>query len=427
MSSLNRKRGQGTNPEKRKGEYPLTTKSGRDTAGFSESAGMGMRKKKRMKIAAVLCMTAVFCLAGCGGNQKEGDPAETEIQAAADNGTENTKDNESGDEEYVIEYNVDDYVVLGDYTGFLVDKVKTEVTDEDIDMEVESFLDEYSELVEITDGASEDDYINFDCQVSIDGEVDEDLSGNMDIMLGMEEMGKKIDKALKGAKADDQVTVKMTLDDTYGQGYVGEKAVFDITVNVVYQYVAPELDQEFVEANTDCQTVEEFREQIRQELYQEYENYNLSEAQSSAISMAVDQAEISGYPEELFESSYNRWDETYGYYADMFGMERSEMISDEDLEAVALNDVYVSMIVRAIMEKENLTLTEEDFEAYLEKNLAEYDCSSTDELLESYGENDLRRNALQSMVGQFILDRSQINEMSQEEYDEIYNQVFEEE
>ncbi|MCD8125048.1 MAG: hypothetical protein LUE23_08445 [Lachnospiraceae bacterium] len=384
----------------------------------------------------LLCLALVASLAACSSSgDTETTAAETE-ETAGETSDETVEDETSGETE-VAGYDASDYVTLGAYTGFEVDKVATEVTDEDVEEEIELEMEENATETDV-DEAGDGDYLDIDYQVLVDGEaVDienygETIEGGSEegrsLMIGFAELGTELDEALIGVTAGDTLSVDVTLDgDTFGEDLDGVEATIEVTVNRVYTYVTPELTDEYVQEYTDYDTVEEYTAAVQESLETSTEEYNLYEAGELALSLAVAEATFSGYPEDLYESTYEEYDELYTYYAEMFGMERSDLVSDDDLAAAAENEVCTLLVIQVIAEAEGLELTEEEYAEYIEESLDDYGVESEEELYEYYEEDDIRAEALREKVCEFILDNSTLVEMSQDEYDEKYYGEEEEE
>lgn len=384
----------------------------------------------------LLCLALVASLAACSSSgDTETTAADTE-ETAGETSDETVEDETSGDTE-VAGYDASDYVTLGAYTGFEVDKVATEVTDEDVEEEIELEMEENATETDV-DEAGDGDYLDIDYQVLVDGEaVDienygETIEGGSEegrsLMIGFAELGTELDEALIGVTAGDTLSVDVTLDgDTFGEDLDGVEATIEVTVNRVYTYVTPELTDEYVQEYTDYDTVEEYTAAVQESLETSTEEYNLYEAGELALSLAVAEATFSGYPEDLYESTYEEYDELYTYYAEMFGMERSDLVSDDDLAAAAENEVCTLLVIQVIAGAEGLELTEEEYAEYIEESLDDYGVESEEELYEYYEEEDIRAEALREKVCEFILDNSTLVEMSQDEYDEKYYGEEEEE
>ncbi|MCD8330215.1 MAG: hypothetical protein LUC27_05950 [Lachnospiraceae bacterium] len=366
----------------------------------------------------LLCLAMVASLAACSSSEEADTTAAETEETAAETDTE------------VADYDAADYVTLGAYTGFEVDKVATEITEDDMAEEIELEMEENAAETDVEE-AEDSDYLDIDYQVLVDGEaVDienygETIEGGSEegrsIMIGFSELGTELDEALIGVKAGDTLSVDITMDgDVFGEDLDGVEATIEVTVNRVYTYVTPDLTDEYVQEYTDYDTVEEYRAAVQESLETSTEESNLYEAGELALGLAVAEATFSGYPEDLYESTYQELDDIYSYYAEMFGMDRTDLISDDDLETSVENEVYTLLVIQAIAETEGLELTEEEYQEYVETNLDEYGVESEDELYEYYEEDDVRAEALREKIAEFILDNSTLVEISQEEYDAKY-------
>ncbi len=373
----------------------------------------------------LLCLAMVASLAACSSSEEADTTAAETEETAAETDTE------------VADYDAADYVTLGAYTGFEVDKVATEITEDDVEEEIELEMEENAAETDVEE-AEDSDYLDIDYQVLVDGEaVDienygETIEGGSEegrsIMIGFAELGTELDEALIGVKAGDTLSVDITMDgDVFGEDLDGVEATIEVTVNRVYTYVTPDLTDEYVQEYTDYDTVEEYRAAVQESLETSTEESNLYEAGELALGLAVAEATFSGYPEDLYESTYQELDDIYSYYAEMFGMDRTDLISDDDLETSVENEVYTLLVIQAISEAEGLELTEEEYQEYVETNLDEYGVESEDELYEYYEEDDVRAEALREKIAEYILDNSTLVEISQEEYDAKYYGEEEEE
>ena len=312
------------------------------------------------------------------------------------------------------------YITLGNYTGLDVDVVKAEISDEDVDAEIESMLEENADIVDKEDGAEEGDSVSFSYTAEVEGEELESSDGeNMELILGYADFGEEIDAALTGAKAGDTVQAEVLLDDLYGEEYSGKTAVYTLEVAQVFKYVQPELNDAFVQEYTSYDTVEAFRAGLKAELQAYAEQTGREEAGESALSQAVENAEMNGYPQDLYDYQYNSLLETYYMY---FGDSYTDLVSEEDLADSVEYEVKAEMVLQALVQTEGLELTDEEFISYLENNLDFFGetFTSAEEVIDYYGEEELRSYVQRSNVCSWLLDHANIRELTQEEYDEIY-------
>ena len=134
--------------------------------------------KKKSYILVLAAMAAVVVLAGCEGkkqgNNEEADNASTDMAAEEVDSADDTIDIGSGVEVpgEVLEFDVSDFVKLGDYKGLEVTYPSvSDVSEEDVQEEIQYELEEETEYKEVKErGAKEGDIVNIDFTGTIDGE-----------------------------------------------------------------------------------------------------------------------------------------------------------------------------------------------------------------------------------------------------------------
>ena len=376
-----------------------------------------------------LVLALAFSLAACSGKKDSGQEETVSAETETESEEELDEADLDEDEEIVVaDYDPFEYVTLGAYTGLTADIVKTEVTDEDVELQIETDLEEFSEEKDKEDAAEEEDYAVISYTVKVDGTEEEDLAvDDTEIVLGWGDAGEEIENAVIGHKAGEKVQASMELDESFGEDNEGKTGEFDISIGRVYTFVTPELTDEFVKENLDYDTVDAYKEGVKKNLAADMTMSSRQEAGENLLSQVTAASECKGYPEDLYESVSRSTEEMYESYAAMFGAEREDLISDEDLEKAVKDEVNAAMVLKALARKENVELSEEEYKKYLEDNCSEYGFESAEELEEAYGEKELRDEAAREKVLAWLLDNNQLNELSQEEYDAKYGADTDEE
>ena len=328
----------------------------------------------------------------------------------------------------VAPYDPFDYVTLGDYKGVQVDIRKTEVTEEQLNEEIEALRMDESEQEDVTDGAQMDDYLQLSYEVKVDGKEASDLNvEEMEYQIGMEDPSKEFDDALLGAKAGDHLQIKTTLGEDYGEDYNGKEAEYDVNVLRVYRDILPEFTDEFVKEHTEYDTVEAYKEAKMQELIQNDEDYNREEASDLLISKVVENATISGYPQDLHDSVRASMEAMYNSYAAFFGAtDWKDLVTEEEMEQATVEEIHTKLVFEAIAKQENIEVNDEELQKYIEQTVKEFEYESTDALLEEYSEAELLEIAVREKITDFLMDNAVFNELTKEEYEAIYGSDFEE-
>lgn len=371
-----------------------------------------MGRKKYLLTAALL---GVAVLTGCGGNDNASDES--------GNGTKDA-DAAQGD---ASDYDVDDYVTLGEYKNLTVKYPIPEVTDEDLEMYIEEQLDENTEYKDITDrAAKEGDSVNINFTGTVDGEEFEGGSGeDYDLVLGSGDFLEDFENSLIGKKSGETVTFKVTFPDDYDTGDAdveaegdetthlsGKEAEFTVTINSIQEVVVPEYNEEFVKNTSEYKTVEEYEKAAKEELMVTMEEESLATARDSALALAVENATLDGYPKALYDSVYAETEESYKMFEEYFGMEFSE----EEVAEAALSDVNERMVIQAIAKEEGIEVTEEEVKTESEAVAAENEYDSVESLEADYGKNYVRDQLLREKVIDCLYDSAKIEEVSSEEY-----------
>lgn len=325
----------------------------------------------------------------------------------------------------------DKYVTLGEYKGLDLALIKTEITDDMVDEEIEYFLEDNATYTEITDRAAEEsDTVNINYVGKIDGEEFEDGSAeDFDLVLGEGYLLDDLEAGIAGMTAGETKEISLTFpEDYYDETVAGKDAVFTVTLNKISVEEIPEYTDEFVASVTDYSTTAEYEEALKSELYSSTESDNRSTAGMEAMSMAIENSTFDGYPQELYDSCKEEYDAMNQMYAEMFGLDVSELEEDEESTKSLIEEmVYEKMVCTAIAEKENIEVSEEDYKQYLEDNYELYGYESTEEYEEAETKESIMNEILSEMVQDFLLENANITEVTEDEYYESYEDEYSDE
>lgn len=212
--------------------------------------------------------------------------------------------------------------------------------------------------------------------------VDGMSSDSYNLTLGSGSMIDGFEEGLYGAAIGEEVTLDLTFPDPYtaNEELSGKDVTFKVTVLSKNVSTTPEFDEDFVKENSDYETVEEYRAAVAEELEQSEYDEQLYEIKSELYSQIVSETEVAKYPEkevkeqvkelnksyeQLAENSGKEWEE---YMEDTLGVDQEEY--DEQIDLYAKELVKQEMIIYAIAEKEDLSVTDEEYDQYLENMLA---------------------------------------------------------
>ena len=323
-----------------------------------------------------------------------------------------------------------EYLTLGEYKNLDLKVIKTEITDDMIDDEIETLLEDNATYTPITDRAAEEgDIVNIDYTGTIDGaEFDGGSMEDFDLEIGSGYLMEDLESALVGTKAGETKEVKVVFSDDYDEELAGKEAVFTVKINSLSTENIPEYNDEFVASISDYATTAEYEEYLKNELYTSTEADNRQTAGTDALSLVAENSTFNGYPQELYDSCKEEYDAMNQMYAEMFGIDVADMeMDEEDTKAIIEEMVNEKMLCTTIAEKEKIKVSDEEYKQYLEDNYEIYGYASAEEYEESETKEAIMDSILTEKVQEFLVENANVTEVSEDEYYDSEDEDWEDE
>ena len=348
------------------------------------------------RLTAIL-LVLLLVLSGCG---KGNDKKETEA------GTTGAVD-EPLPPLIQIE-NIDEYVTLGTYLGIEAEKASTELTDKEIEDAIEEILDNNKSYEQIKEGVvAEGDTVGIDYVGKLNGQAFEGGTGSYDLKIGSNSFIDGFEDGLIGVKIGETVDLNLTFPTDYkAKDLAGKAVVFTVTVNYKLgtEKVRPKFDEDFAK-KMGFKTVEALREDIVKFLKEQKESTAEQNFMIDLWNKVIGNCEIKKH-EGLYDEYYDSFIEQYEAMAANYNMELSKFIEgyygikyDEFLkhaEDYAQSCMEQELVCRAIAQKENMTVSDEDYEKILEEYYKPNSNLFKDKaaLEEYYGKDRLKNDVL---------------------------------
>lgn len=310
-------------------------------------------------------------------------------------------------------------VKLGEYKGLEVEKLDAEVTDEDVDAELKQLQERQAELVVKEDGKVEDgDTVVLDFEGFVEGEAFEGgQADNYSLEIGSGSFIPGFEEQLVGLATGDEKDVEVNFPEEYhAEELAGKPATFKVKIHEIKAKELPELDDEFAkDADEEVETFSELKEKTKNRLTEEKKNAAEMALRDSVVEKASENAEID-IPESMINTEVDRMMQEFEQRLSAQGMnlELYFQFSGQDEEALrgqmqedAAKRVRTNLVLEAVAEAENITVTEEDVESELSSMTEQFNMS-VDQIKAALGgsteilENDLR---VQKAID-FLVDNS---------------------
>ncbi len=262
-------------------------------------------------------------------------------------------------------------VTLGEYRGLTAEKPVVNVTDADVDEEIEKLRKQNGRLVTAEREAANGDTVNIDYLGTIDGVPFEGGSAEgHNLQLGSGSFVPGFEEKLLGVKAGEERDLDILFDDDYVKPLGGKAAVFHVKCNEVKEEQLPEVDGEFAKDN-DFDSVDELKESIRKRLTEEREKAAENAFEDALVDKAVENmtAEI---PASMIEEKMDSIYRDYAQYMASQGMKLDQYLqmigSDfatfrESSRPTATKQVRTEVLLKAVAAAEKVEITDEDREA----------------------------------------------------------------
>ena len=294
---------------------------------------------------------------------------------------------------YTAEITVFPEVKLGEYKGLEIEKKTYEVTEEDIQKQLES-MQERNSRVEVKDGAIENgDIAVIDYEGFIDGKAFEGgTSQNYPLEIGSKSFIDNFEDQLVGLKAGDEKDVVVTFPEGYGKDDLnGKEATFKVKVNEVKFKELPALDDEFAKEATEFETIADVKADIKKRLEEANAEKEKVETEEAAITALIEATTID-LPQVMVEKEIdvmvkdleNRLKyqgltlEQYMQYTNNTEDKMREYMK-ENAERKVRADLAISEVAKA----ENITASEEEVKAKAEEIAKMYAPNSEEDKLNS--------------------------------------------
>ncbi len=303
---------------------------------------------------------------------------------------------------FTAEVAVKPEVTLGEYKGLKVDKVSAEVTDEEVDAEIEKERERNARTVDVTDRAVQDkDQITLDFEGFVDGTAFEGGKGeDYPLTIGSGAFIPGFEDQLIGAEIGKETEVKVTFPEEYqAKELAGKEAVFKCTVKTIKVKELPELDDEFAsDVSEEGETMEEYKAEVRGKLKERKEREAKEKKENQVVEQAVANAEID-LPEPMVDLQARQMADDFArrimqqgmtleQYFQFTGLSEEKMM--EELKPQAEKRIRTRLALEAIVAAENIEVSDERLEEELKK-MAEAYQMEVDKLKEFMGENEKKQ------------------------------------
>jgi len=260
------------------------------------------------------------------------------------------------------------------YTGIEVEKKVEEVTDEELEREINMVRERNSSEIEVTDGVSEmNDVCTIDYEGFVDGVAFEGGKGNdYPLKLGSGNFIPGFEEQVAGHKIGEEFDVNVTFPEEYhAKELAGKAAVFKTVIHAIKHVELPELDDDFAKDVSEFDTMDEYRADVKAKIAKRHEDEADRKFEDAILEVLIEKL-VADIPEQMYVAETENYVRDYDNRLRMQGLDLKTYFQytgmnldslREQLRPQAEKQVKLRLALETIAKKEKLKVTKAETEA----------------------------------------------------------------
>ena len=310
-------------------------------------------------------------------------------------------------------------VTIDGYKGIEVEKKVAEVTDAEVDAEVENARKRNARTLEITDRAAEmGDIANIDYEGFVDGVAFAGGKGEgHDLTLGSGQFIPGFEEQIVGKTIGEEFDVNVSFPEEYHAAELaGKAATFKTKLNGIKAEELPALDDEFAKDISEFDTLDEYKADLKAKMVKRNETAAETEVEN-ALAEALMEKLVAEIPEVMFETETENFVRDYDTRLRQSGLDLATYCKYTGMTLEALRaqmrpqaerQVKVRLALEKIASLEALTVTEEETEAEYQRISEAYGVPA-DQVKSMIAAADLNADIVVGKALQLVKDNAKVS------------------
>lgn len=274
-------------------------------------------------------------------------------------------------------------VKLGAYKGVEVEKSDVAVTDEEVTAEIDRVREQNARTITVEDRAVQDkDQAVIDFEGFVDGVAFEGGKGtDYPLTIGSHSFIDTFEEQLIGKNIGDEVEVNVTFPEDYQSAdLAGKAAMFKVKIKEIKAKELPELDDDFAQDVSDCDTVDAYKEQVKNDLTKKKEDAAKAAKEEAVVDKIIEEAEMD-IPDPMVDTQVRQMAEDFARRIRMQGLSIEQYFQFtgmtpeaflEQMKPQALKRIQSRLVLEAVVASEKIEVSDADIEEELKKMAEAY-------------------------------------------------------
>ena len=287
------------------------------------------------------------------------------------------------DKSVTITFTSDVYpdVTLGQYKGLEVEKAEVNVSDEQVQSELDRMAQNVASTETVERAAQMGDTATIDFEGFDNGVPFEGGKGdNFELKLGSGSFVPGFEEQVVGMNVGEEKDIDITFPEDYHKELAGKAVVFHVKLNKLTETIVPALDDEFAKDVSEFDTLDALKADIYAKAMEKAEKQSASAFENACVEKAAENTTVE-MPNALIEAELNNQMERFGYQLQMSGysMEQYAKMMGGDMSTMrnafrpaAEKQAKINVTLTKIIETENITVSDEELAAEYEDLAKQY-------------------------------------------------------
>lgn len=288
-------------------------------------------------------------------------------------------------------------VKLGKYKGVSIEAISTEVTEDEVNAQIETERENSARMISVERPVEQGDEVSLDFEGFVDGVAFAGGKGeNYKLTIGSGQFIPGFEDQLVGAKIDEDVEVNVTFPEDYQADELkGKAAVFKCKVHEIKVKELPELDDEFAAEVSEFDTLEEYKASVRKGLEEKKVKEAKDAKEDAAMAAVVEAAEIE-IPAPMLATEQRQMMNDFAQRIAMQGLSFDQYLQFtgqtqeallEQIKPQAETKIKSRLCMEAVAKAENIEVTDAELEDEY-KTMAEAYQLEVEKIKEMLGEKE---------------------------------------
>lgn len=308
-------------------------------------------------------------------------------------------------------------VTLGDYKGIEIEKVDTEVTDEDVTAVIERERENNARTISVEDRAVKDgDITTINFEGFVDGVAFEGGKGeNYPLTIGSHSFIDTFEEQLIGKNIGEETEVNVTFPEDYqAEDLAGKAAMFKVTVLEIKEKELPEVDDEFAAEVSEFDTLAEYKESIKKDLA-EKKAKEADDAKEMAVIDAIIEKATMDIPEAMVATTQRQMMDEFAQRIQMQGLSFEQYLQftgmtvdamSEQIKPQAMKRIQSRLVLEAIVKAEGIEATDAEFEEEVTKMAEAYklELDKAKDMIGEQGKAEIMKDLAVTKAAKFVVE-----------------------